>query len=118
MSLERMLGREWGGVMGPPDEHLETRIGPDREYQVRVQDGDLWIGASGEDTWLLVMPRATARQLASFIRWRWFARARWWGLRTALYFWAFRRACWKEARKKVHARARIKETMRRQMEGR
>ena len=110
--IERLLGREWGGVVGPPDDHLEARVGEEREIVLHTEYGVLYLGWAGDDSWTAVIDLGTAKEIAWFVLWDWCARARWFGLRTALYSWAFRRSCRKEAKRKVHARARIEKQLR------
>jgi hypothetical protein len=64
----------------------------DREYQIIASNNDgfeLWFGWN--DHWEHHMGSSEVRALFWWLLWEWYAKARWFGLRRPIYYWALRR---------------------------
>lgn len=67
--------------------------GQHREYQVFAANNDgteLWLGYG--DRWKYWLSGVEVRALFWWLLWEWYAKARWFGLRRPIYYWALRRS--------------------------
>lgn len=98
----RLTGTEWGGSYGPPEaKTFRYHIGhgkvfpvtlPEPEYQVFASGNDgfeLWMG--WQNNWDNHLRQEEVRALFWWILIEWFAKARWFGLRRPIYYWALKR---------------------------
>lgn len=82
------------GGAAPPGDWLRHQFGPDDEgkpmYAANTSnDGfEIWIAYSVGGKWLVHFDAKTARQLAKFILWDWWAKATWFGLKRKIWYWA------------------------------
>jgi len=85
-------GPDWGGNTSVSGDHLALRVRPsndETEVYATSNDGfELWIGWPNK--WCWHTDRRTARRLAWFVLWTWWARGEWFGLRRAVYYRALR----------------------------
>jgi len=80
----------WKG--GPPEAPtLRTTGGHGAEHVIASNnDGfEVWFGYPNK--WNHHIDQREARQLFWWLLWEWFAKARWFGLRRPIYYWALRR---------------------------
>lgn len=98
----RLTGTEFGGSYGPPEaKTFRYRIGhgkvfplKNREpgYQLFASNNDgfeLWMG--WDTQWDYYLRQEEVRALFWWILIEWFAKARWFGLRRPIYYWALKR---------------------------
>lgn len=105
--IMQLTGTELGGGHNVPPEaktkrYIENHEGVveiDREQSLNVEeyrvfapnnDGmELWFGYGNEWRWHL--SNAETRSLFWWLLWEWYAKARWFGLRRPIYYWALRK---------------------------
>lgn len=97
-AMEFAGGDEWRGNDVPPEARSVYYIDgkevprgtPDAYVIASNNDGfELWFGTAHK--WYHHMRSADVHILLRYIIWEWFAKARWFGLRRPIYYWALHR---------------------------
>lgn len=98
--LLNLVGQEGGGSPGGvPEAHTMRHTTRDGAEHVTASNNDgfeVWFGYP--DRWRHHIDAHEARRLFWWLLVEWFGRARWFGLRRPIYYWALRRslARWKQ----------------------
>lgn len=92
--IQNKLGDDFGGSASPPGSAQRIEFGeldnnkPMYVATTRNDDGhNIWIAWNG-GKWITFFSQKTARQLAWFILWEWWAKGTWFGLKRKIWYMA------------------------------